>query len=390
MPPGPRRRIETLLVHAGERGPAAHDAVAMPVYQSAMFRTAGGEAYDDIRYIRLNNTPNHVALGEKLAALEGAQAALVTASGMAAITTVLLELLAPGDHLLAQRCLYGGTHDFVSRDLPRLGIEVGFVDAADPGSWERALRPRTRVLYLESIANPLLEVGRLDAVPAFARAHGLVSVIDNTFATPVNFRPLELGFDLSLHSGTKYLNGHSDIVAGVVAGPAALVERLRVRLNRLGGTLDPHACFLLQRGVKTLALRVARQNESALALARFLARQPAVARVYHPGLPGHPGHDSARELFDGFGGMVSFELAGGTAAADRFLQSVTLPVVAPSLGGLETLVTIPARTSHAGMDPDERRAAGIADGLLRVSVGIEALEDLLDDFGRALAAAGEV
>jgi cystathionine beta-lyase/cystathionine gamma-synthase len=378
--------IETKLIHAGEPEPRILGAVNVPIFQSAMFEYAGGGDYHDIRYIRLNNTPNHVALHRKLAALENAEAALVTASGMAAISTALLSVLSAGDHLLVQGSLYGGTHDFVTKDLPCFGISYDFVDGNDPASWRAKLRPNTRALYVETMSNPLLEIPDLEAVPRFCREHGLVSLIDNTFASPINFRPAEHGFDLSLHSATKYLNGHSDIVGGAVIGRADLVERVKRRLDHLGGSMDPHQCFLLHRGLKTLALRVRYQNESALKVAQFLAAHPRVAGVNYPGLPAHPQHQRACALFDGFGGMLSFEVEGGLEAAERFIHATKLPVVAPSLGGVETLITRPATTSHAGMAPEDRRRLGITDSLIRVSIGIEATEDLIEDFGRALAA----
>ena len=262
--------IQTKIIHSGEPNPRIAGAVVMPVFQTAMFEYAGEKSYDDLKYIRLNNTPNALALGEKLAALENAEAALVTASGMAAISTTLLTLLSTGDHLLAQDCLYGGTHDFVTRDLEKFGISYDFIDGDSPESWEKKLKPSTKAVYVETISNPLMQVPDLEAVVKFARSHKLVSIIDNTFASPVNFRPPELGFDLSLHSATKYLNGHSDIVAGAVIGPAGLFENITHRLNHLGGSLDPHAAFLLHRGMKTLAIRVRQQNESALKIASFL------------------------------------------------------------------------------------------------------------------------
>jgi cystathionine beta-lyase/cystathionine gamma-synthase len=379
-------RIETKLIHSGEPVPRVQGAAVLPVFQSAMFEYAGETSYHDLKYIRLNNTPNHLALHRKLAALENAPAALVTASGMAAISTSLLAVLTSGDHLLAQDCLYGGTHDLLTRDFAGFGLSYGFVPGDDPDAWPRALTPRTRAIYVEALSNPLLQVPELRAVVAFARAHGLVSIIDNTFATPVNFRPVELGFDLSLHSATKYLNGHSDLVAGAVIGRADLVEKVTRKLNHLGGSLDPHAAFLLHRGLKTLAVRVRYQNASALAVARFLEAHPAVARVNHPGLESHPGHRRARQWFDGFGGMLSFEPRGGVAAARAFVSKVKIPLVAPSLGGPETLVTLPATTSHSGMSPEDRRRLGITDSLVRVSIGLEATEDLVEDFGRALSA----
>jgi cystathionine beta-lyase/cystathionine gamma-synthase len=372
--------IETKLIHSGEPSPRIEGAVSMPIFQSATFAYRGETNYHDLRYIRLNNTPNHVALHRKLAAIESAEAALVTGSGMAAISTTLLTLLSAGDHMLAQDCLYGGTHDLLTAELPRLGIAIDFIDAADPQTWRNRVRANTRAIYVETISNPLMQVGDLAAVVKFAREHNLVSIIDNTFASPVNFRPAESGFDLSLHSCTKYLNGHSDIVAGAVIGPAKLVEAINVRLGHFGGSLDPHACFLLHRGMKTLAVRMRYQNESALRIARFLEQHPKVAAVHYPGLEGHPHHLRACQLFDGFGGMLSFELKGGVPAAEAFFERITLPISAPSLGGVESLITRPATTSHAGMTREQRQIAGISDGLIRFSVGLEAAEDLIEDF----------
>jgi cystathionine beta-lyase/cystathionine gamma-synthase len=378
------KRIETKLIHAGEPEPRVMGAVSLPIFQTAMFEYAGEESYHDIRYIRLNNSPNHLALHQKLAALENAEAALVTASGMAAITTTLLTVLSAGDHLLAQDCLYGGTHDFLTKDFAGFGLEFDFIDGDDPDSWRMKLRPNTKAIYVEAMSNPTLQVSDLKAAPVFAKQHGLVSIIDNTFASPINFRPAEHGFDISLHSCTKYLNGHSDIVGGACIGPAELIERITHKLNHLGGSMDPHAAFLLHRGMKTLALRVRHQNDSALKIAQFLEQHPAVDRVNYPGLESHPRHERARALFDGFSGMLSFEIKGGVDAAERFIGRAKLPIVAPSLGGVETLVTRPATTSHSGMSPDTRRRLGITDSLIRVSVGIEATEEIIEDFDQAL------
>jgi len=380
------RRLETRIIHAGEPKPRIQGAVAMPIFQSAMFEYAGETDYHDLKYIRLNNTPNATVLHAKLASLEGAEAALVTASGMAAISTTLLSFLSTGDHVLAQSCLYGGTHDFLTRDFRSFGIAYDFIDADDPSSWESRVRPETKVVYVETLTNPLLELADLEAIAEFARSRGLVSIIDNTFATPVNFRPLEHGFDLSVHSCTKYMNGHSDIVAGAVMGRADLVDRIKHKLDHLGGSLDPHAAFLLHRGVKTLAVRVRHQNGSALEIAKFLESRPEVARVNYPGLASHRRHDRAKRLLAGFGGMLSFELKGGAAAAKRFITETTLPIKAPSLGGVETLLTQPALTSHAGMSSEDRRKLGITDGLVRMSVGLEATEDIVEDFEKALGA----
>jgi cystathionine beta-lyase/cystathionine gamma-synthase len=377
-------RIETKAVHAGET-PRVAGAVCLPIFQTAMYETAGAANYYDIKYIRLNNTPNHAALHAKLAALENAESALVAASGMAAITTALLTVLRPGGHVLAQESLYGGTHDFLTKDLGEFGMSFDFIDAAEPGTWPAKLRPETRAIYVETISNPLMRVPDLDAVSAFAREHGLVSLIDNTFATPVNFRPAERGFDLSLHSCTKYLNGHSDIVGGAVVGRKDWIHKILLALDHLGGSMDPHACFLLQRGMKTLALRVRCQNESALRIARFLEDHPAVTAVHYPGLPSHRAHERAARLFDGFGGMMSFELRGGEAAARRMMERVTIPLIAPSLGGVESLLTRPAATSHSGMSPEDRLKIGVTDGLVRFSVGVESADDLIEDLAGALA-----
>jgi cystathionine beta-lyase/cystathionine gamma-synthase len=377
-------RVETKAVHAGEPRPRHERAVSLPIYQSSTFEYAGATDYHDVQYIRLNNTPNHVALHAKIAALEGTEQALVTSSGMAAISSTLLSLLATGDHVLAHDGLYGGTYDLLTKDLPRLGITATFVDAGRPETWAAQVTPRTRVFYVETITNPLVQVVALDDVARFARERGIVSVIDNTLATPINYRPAEHGFDLVVHSATKYLNGHSDIVAGAVAGRAELVAGVKHKLDHLGGSLDPHACFLLQRGLKTLALRVRYQSQSALELAGYLARHPGVAQLHYPGLERHPHHARARQWFAGMGGLLSFELTGGVAAADQLFGRLTLPISAPSLGGPETLITRPATTSHAGLAPDVRRRQGISDGLIRLSVGLEATQDLIEDFAAAL------
>ncbi|MGA9768250.1 MAG: aminotransferase class I/II-fold pyridoxal phosphate-dependent enzyme [Blastocatellia bacterium] len=377
-------RIETKIIHAGEPHPRIKGAVTVPIFQSAMFEYEGETSYHDIRYIRLNNTPNHEALHQKLAALENAEAALVTASGMAAISTSLLSVLSAGDHLLAQDRLYGGTHDFLMKDFASFGLSYDFINGNDPDSWKEKIRPNTKAIYVEAMTNPTLQVADLKRVAEFAKEHNLVSLIDSTFASPINFRPPEHGFDLSIHSATKYLNGHSDIVAGAVIGRAALVEQVKHKLDHLGGSMDPHAAFLLYRGIKTLALRVRFQNESALKLAQFLEGHPRVAHVNYPGLESHPNHARARELFEGFGGVLSFELDGDIAAADSVLRKVTLPIIAPSLGGVETLITRPATTSHSGMPAEDRARLGITDTLIRVSVGVEATEDLIEDFDQAL------
>ena len=376
--------IETKLIHAGEPEPLIAGAVTAPIFQSSTFEADGTGNYHDLKYIRLSNTPTHEAIHRKLAALENAEAALVAGSGMAAISATLLTVLSKRGHLLAQNCLYGGTYDLLTQDFPEMGIETSFIDANDPGSWREMIRDETRALYVETMSNPLLQVSDLRAAVEFARRHKLISIIDNTFASPINFRPAELGFDLSLHSATKYLNGHTDIVAGAVIGRRDLVKSITHKLNHLGGALDPHACFLLNRGLKTLAVRVRYQCESALKIARYLEQQPKVSKVNYPGLESHPNHVLACEMFDGFGGVLSFELEGGLKAAEKFIANASIPICAPSLGGIETLITRPATTSHSGMSPEDRAAAGISDALIRLSVGLETTDDLLEDFDRAL------
>lgn len=377
-----RNTLGTKAVHAGSPASRIGGAATVPIFQSTVFEYKEISDYHDIEYPRFNNLPNQIAVARKIAALEGGEDAIVTSSGMAAITTTLLTVLCKGGHCLVQECVYGGTHNFLTRDAGDFGITFDFIDVNRPETWAAKLRPNTRAIYVETLSNPLLQVADHPAVVEFAKAHGLLSIIDNTFATPVNFRPVEIGFDISLHSATKYLNGHSDLVAGAVVGRYALISNVRHRLNHLGGCLDPHACFLLERGLKTLVVRVLQQSESAFALAQFLAAQPQVARVNYPGLPSHPQHQLARKLFDQFGGMLSFELAGGAPAAEVLVKSVRLPIHAASLGGVETLVTRPATTSHSGISPEERARLGITDGLIRCSVGLETVEELIEDFTR--------
>lgn len=381
--------LDTKLIHAGEPEELIGGAVTMPIFQSSTYEYAGQKSYHELKYIRLSNSPNHAALHTKLAALENAEAALVAGSGMAAISTALLTIVGGGGHLLAQDCLYGGTNDLLTQDLPALGIEVDFIDGDDPAAWHELVRPNTKAIYMEAISNPLVQVSDLQAASDFAAEHGLISMIDNTFASPVNFRPSDIGFDLSLHSATKYLNGHTDIVAGAIIGRGELVEEITHKLNHLGGILDPHACFLLHRGLKTLGVRVRHQNESALRVARFLEQHPRVMQVNYPGLESHPNHLRACELFDGFGGVLSFELEGGMEAAERFIANATIPTCAPSLGGVETLITRPVTTSHSGMTPQELVRAGIREGLVRLSVGLETSDDLIEDFDLALRAVYE-
>lgn len=380
----PEFRMQTAAVHAGVPRPRIGGAINVPIFQTSVFEQTGGGAHHDIVYPRLNNLPNHKALGRKLAALEGGECAVVTGSGMAAISTALITVLGRGGHLLVQDSLYGGTHALVVHDLLEWGMSFDFFDADDPSSWEDKLRPETRAIYTESISNPLLKVGDHPAIVDFAKSHGLVTLIDATFTSPVNYRPIAAGYDVVLHSATKYLNGHSDLAAGAIIGRREHVEPILHKLNHLGGMLDPHACFLLDRGLKTLVLRVRAQNETAATLADILENHAGVERVYYPGLPSHPQHLRARELFDGFGGMMSFEVAGGLDRARAVMDALRIAVRAPSLGGVETLVSRPAALSHSSLSAEERAAVGIRDELIRVSVGIEDVDDLVADFDQAL------
>ncbi len=379
------KQLETKALHAGSIRPRVRGAIVTPVFQSSTFEYHG-EAYHDVGYLRLSNSPNHVVLGERISALEEAEAALVTGSGMAAISGALLSTLSSGDHMLVQDCLYGGTTGLLNNDVRRFGIQYTVFDVQDPASWVTHLRPNTKVIYVETLTNPLLQLADLESVVAFAQKHGLVSIIDNTFASPVNYRPAAHGFDLVVESCTKYMSGHNDLIAGCVAGSAARVRRVKLTLDHLGGSLDPHGCFLLERGLKTLTLRVRQQSDTAGRIATALADHPAVLTVNYPGLDTHPQHARAKRLLDGFGGMMSFELHGGVEAAEALLATINLPAVAASLGGSESLIVRPAAAVHSGLSPEERDRTGISDGLIRFSVGLEGADDLWADLEWACSA----
>ena len=374
--------LETQLVHAGAPRPGVCGAVRTPIFQSATFE------HDEhpLKYIRYNNTPNQQVLNRKLAVMEGAEAGLVTGSGMTAISSALLAVLSPGDHILVQDGSYGGTHAFVTQFLTEIGVSHDFIDADDATTWDAHLRPTTRAIYVESISNPLLRVADLESVVEFAQSNKLTSLIDNTFATPINYPAASCGFDLSLHSATKYMNGHSDVVAGAIIGRGNLVTKAGKKIHHLGGVLDPHACFLLDRGLQTMALRVRHQNASAAKLARFLDEHPATSRVNYPGLTTNLHHERAGRLFEGYGAMISFEPHGGVPAAKRIIDGLKLFIHAPSLGGVESLITRPSTSSHSKLTPSERARVGIRDDLVRISIGIEGIEDLQSDFENALAA----
>jgi len=377
--------LSTRAVHAGEAEPRPGEPVVTPVAQTSTFFT-DPVPRGEVLYTRYGTNPNHLVVGRKLAALEGAEAGLVLASGMAAESMAVLAFAgaaASRNHIVAQTELYGGTTGLFKHDLPALGIETSFVD--DEEGWEAAIRPETALLYAELPVNPTMRIPDFPRIVEVARRHALPLLVDATFATPINFRPIEHGATLSIHSATKYLGGHSDLIAGAVAGAAREVDRVRQKMKVFGGVLDPHATWLLERGMKTLALRVERQNANALALAQWLETHAAVAKVLYPGLPSHPDHERARALLSGFGGMLSIVVRGGDEAALRVCSRLRLLRVAPSLGGVDTLVSMPRYTSHAALSPEQRHAAGIDDGFVRISIGIEDAPDLRADLAQALA-----
>jgi cystathionine beta-lyase/cystathionine gamma-synthase len=379
-----RLGLSTIALHGGRGERAPQEPVVQPLCQSVNFVQEVGNA-EGLRYGRYGNNPNAESLAKRLALLEGAEAALVLASGMGATTCAMLALLRPGDHLLASEWIYGGTHRLFTQELTQLGVEVTLVNPDEPRAWRRKIRKHTRAIFVESPVNPSCRVLDLKPISYLTRNSGLALVVDSTFASPVNFRPLEHGDDVVIHSATKYLNGHHDVLAGDVMGTAPYVEEVRQKMIVWGQAPDPFACWLLERGVKTLDVRVRRQNENALRLAQWCSERPEFAKVHYPGLPSHPDHEIARDTMDGFGGMMAVELAGGGDAAHRFLSRLGLVAHAASLGGVDTLVSEPRYTSHAHITPEERAAIGIPDGFVRISVGIENAEDIIADFTQALA-----
>jgi len=379
-------RPGTITIHGD--GPAREpgEPVAAPVTQSSTFIAPLGPA-DDVLYTRYGNNPNQLRLAERLARLEGAEDAIFLASGMGATALAHLAVLRPGDHLLTSEWIYGGTRRLFAEDFARLGIEVSFVDPDRRRDWRSKARKNTRAIFVESPTNPVMRVLDLEWLSILTRERGIPLIVDSTFASPINFRPLEHGADVVIHSVTKYLNGHTDVIAGAVAGSAAVVDEVRSRMRVWGQSIDPHCAWLVERGMKTLELRVQRHNASAMTIATWLEAQRKVAKVHYPGLASHPDHALAARTLSGFGGMVGLELAGGPKAAERCLKAVRLISHAPSLGGVESLISEPRFTSHAAMTAEQRAAAGIPDGFLRLSVGLEDPEDLIADLARGLAAA---
>ena len=382
--------LQTQVLHESNRLNDTH-AVTAPIWQTSTFGADSpehiaelGEAMRPAEFYTRYGNPTHRQVEATVAALEGGEAALVTSSGMGAIFPAVMSLLQSGDHVVAQRVHYAGATKLMRDLLPRWGIERTFVEQADAGEFAAAVRPNTKLIYVESPSNPLMQLTDLRAVAELARSHGITTIIDNTFATPVNQRPIELGIDVVVHSATKYLGGHHDLTAGVVVGPGSFVKRVW-EFNILSGSiLSPFDAWLLLRGLKTLGLRVERQNRNALALAQFMESHPKVARVNYPGLESHPQHALARRQMRGFTGMMSVELEGDLGAVSRFISALRLARCAVSLGGVETVVVpVAAMWSHQHT-PEQRRALGIGDGLVRISVGAEDERDLVADFEQAL------
>jgi len=373
-------RKETQCVHAGKYRDQATRGTNTPIFTSSAFEYLDRE---ETLYPRYYNTPNQDAVVRKVCALEGAESGIVFSSGMAAISTTVLSLAQCGEHVVMLDELYGGTHAFATDTFDRFGIRYSFA-ATDADSVIRAVLPETKVIVIESPTNPLLGTLDIRQVAEFARSRGIATVIDNTFASPVNQNPIGFGIDVVVHSGTKYLGGHSDLCCGIALTSAALTERIRRMARHLGGSLNAITCYLLERSLKTLVLRVEKQSANALRIAEFLAAHSAVRKVNYPGLPGFKGHSIARSQMSGFGGMLSFELNGDSGFPTPFLRCLKLITPAVSLGGVETLICCPAQTSHSKISAEERRRIGINDSLLRLSVGIEDADDLIEDLDKAL------
>lgn len=385
--------LQTRAIHAGEQPEATTGALVSPLYLGTTFHLGttenGAAIFSGAKagyvYTRWAN-PTVEVLEKRIAALEGGEAAVATASGMAAIATALLATLKAGDHVVAAKAIYPSTYALLEHDLAALGIETTFVDASDPLNLAKAIRPQTRVLYVETPGNPLLGLCDLAACAQLGREKGLVTICDNTFATPVNQQPLALGIDVVIHSATKYLCGHGDAVGGVIVGKREFIERVRTRtLRYFGGILSPFNAYLIARGIQTLPLRMRQHNENAFAVARFLENHPQVAWVSYPGLESHPQHALAKKQMRGFGGMVSFELKGGLEAGARMMDRVQLSALATSLGDARTLISHPATTTHVVLSRARRLEQGVTDGLVRLSVGLEDVEDILADLEQALA-----
>jgi len=382
--PKPQGR-STVAVHGGSEHRSAGSPVSGPLLQSVNYvQEFGAEGGQNLLYTRYGNTPNEQVVQKRIAMLEGAEAALVLSSGMGATACALLALLRPGDHLLSSSWIYGGTRKLFTEEFVSMGIEVSFANPDERRVWRNTIRQNTRVIFVESPANPTCRVIDVPQIAILAKQRGVSLVVDSTLASPINTRPLSYGADVVIHSATKYLNGHHDILCGAVAGTSSYIEEVRRKMIVWGQAPDPFACWLLERGLKTLDVRVQRCNENAMRVAEWCAERDEISKVHYAGLPDHPDHALARKLLDGFGGLMSIELAGGADAADRFVRRLRLITHASSLGGVDTLVIEPRFSSHAHMSPEERAAMGVPDGFLRLSIGIENAEDIIADIAQAL------
>ena len=376
-------RNNTKCVHEGTYIDDNSFGINTPIFSSTAHLFPN--PISEIRYPRSYNIPTQRAVADKLCALEGGEAGLILSSGMAAITTTLLAFLKQGDHAIFQSGLYGGTQHFINSELDRYGIKKDIVASSDVNDYAKVINDNTVLIYLESPTNPLLDIIDLQSIDELAKEHEIITIIDNTFATPINQNPLQIGIDIVIHSGTKYLNGHSDVCCGAIITSKVALDRIRPVAVNHGGVLDTHACYLLERGLKTLGLRVERQNKNAQKLAEFLNDHPMVKKIYYPGLPSHHGFEIAKKQMRGFGGMLSFELDCSAENARNFINDLEIIIPAVSLGGVETILCFPAETSHAEVPAEIRRAQGITDSLIRLSVGIEDIEDLQADLENALA-----
>jgi cystathionine beta-lyase/cystathionine gamma-synthase len=375
--------LATMTVHAGNEGRAVDSAVVHPLFQSVNFIQEIGTD-EGLRYPRYGNAPNAELVQQRVAALEGAEAGVLLGSGMGATACALLALLRPGDHLIASSRIYGGASALLTKEFMALGIHVTFVDPTESRTWRKKLRKETRAIFLETPVNPSCRVIDLRPVSYVTKEVGIALVVDSTFASPINLRPLEHGADVVIHSATKYLNGHHDVLGGVVCGTASYVEEVRQKMMLWGQAPDPFAAWLLERGLRTLDVRMRRHNENALRVAEWCVEQKEIRAVHYPGLPTHPDHDVAKSMMDGFGGMMAIELGGGTRATEKFLRKLKLFRHAPSLGGVDSLISEPRFTSHAHTTAEARAQAGIPDGFLRLSIGIESAKDLIRDIEQAL------
>jgi cystathionine beta-lyase/cystathionine gamma-synthase len=373
----------TIAVHGGRDHRGAGSPVAQPLLQSVNYVQEFGTS-EGLIYTRYGNTPNEEVVQKRIAMLEGAEAALVLSSGMGATACALLALLRPGDHLVSSAWIYGGTRRLFTDEFVTMGIEVTYVDPDERRVWRSSIRKNTRAIFVESPVNPTSRVLDIAQIATMAKAQGVALVVDSTLASPINCRPISHGADVVIHSATKYLNGHHDILCGVVAGTASYIDEVRKKMAVWGQAPDPFACWLLERGLKTLDVRVRRCNENAIRVAEWCATRPEISKVHYVGLPTHQDHDLAKRMLDGFGGLLAIELAGGAAAADSFVRNVSLITYAASLGGVDTLVIEPRYSSHAHMTSEERAAIGIPDGFLRLSIGIEDAEDIIADIEQAL------